>query len=53
MKIRSKLIEHAAARIADSMMNELKGIEQLSVEVTKMAPPMNGDVGMVSVVVDR
>ena len=53
MKVRSKLIEHAAARIADAMMIELKGIEQLSVEVTKMAPPMNGDVGMVSVVVDR
>ena len=53
MKIRSKLIENAGARIADALMNELKGIEQLSVEVTKMAPPMNGDVAMVSVIVDR
>lgn len=53
MKIPSKLIEHVAGRIADSLVKELKGIEQLSVEVTKIAPPMNGDVGMVSVIVDR
>ncbi|HQV98708.1 MAG TPA: dihydroneopterin aldolase [Bacteroidia bacterium] len=53
MKIRSKLIEHVAARMADALKKEIKGIEQLSLELTKIAPPMNGDVAMVSVIVER
>ena len=53
MKIRSKLIEHAAARIADALKKEIPQIDYLEVELIKIAPPMNGDVAEVSVMVNR
>ncbi len=53
MAIRSKLIEHVAARIAEVLKNEIAKIEKVKVTVTKIAPPMNGDVAEVSVIVSR
>jgi 7,8-dihydroneopterin aldolase/epimerase/oxygenase len=49
MAIRSKLIEQACQRIFDRIQKELKGIKTLHVKVTKLTPPMNGDVEKVSV----
>lgn len=51
MAIRSKLIEQVCQRIFDKIKSELKGIKTLHVKVTKLVPPMNGDVEKVSVVV--
>ena len=51
MKIRSKLIEHAAQRIADALKIEIAGIEKVRVKLTKVAPPVNGEMGSVSVIV--
>lgn len=53
MKQRSKLIEHVAGRILDALHNELKGITHARVEVIKLSPPIGGEVGAVSVVVER
>lgn len=50
MAIRSKLIEHVAKRICDSMLEKLPHIKSTSVKVTKLNPPMNGDVQQVSVI---
>jgi len=50
MKIRSKLIEHAARRIAIALKKEIRGIEKVSIKLTKIAPPVNGNVGSVSVI---
>lgn len=49
MAIRSKLIEQVCQRIFDKVRSELKGIKTLHVKVTKLVPPMNGDVEKVSV----
>lgn len=49
MKIRSKLIEHAAQRVATSLKEEIPGIKKVIVKLTKFCPPVNGDVGSVSV----
>ena len=49
MKIRSKLIEHAADRIANALKKEIPKIEKVIVRLTKIAPPVNGDLGSVSV----
>lgn len=49
MAIRSKLIEEVCQRIYNSITTELKGIKTLHVKVTKLVPPMNGDVERVSV----
>ena len=51
MAIRSKLIEHVAQRISHELKSSLKNIQKLQVTVTKINPPINGDVGKVSVVV--
>jgi dihydroneopterin aldolase len=53
MAIRSKLIEHVAARICDVLLKEISRIQTLNVKVTKLNPPVNGDVERVSVAVRR
>ncbi len=52
MKIRSKLIEHVAKRIADALMKNISHIEKISVRVTKINPPVNGEMPQVSVEVE-
>lgn len=51
MAIRSKLIEQVAQRINDVLKKEFSSIQKLEVKVTKINPPMHGDVGSVSVLV--
>jgi dihydroneopterin aldolase len=51
MAIRSKLIEHVAGRIANELLRKLPEIKKAEVTVTKINPPMNGDVKEVSVVI--
>lgn len=53
MAIRSKLIEHVAERIANRLKKEIPIVKQLSVEVVKRNPPMNGEVDEVSVVIEK
>lgn len=48
MAIRSKLIEHVAKRIADGLRNDYPAVDKFEVKVTKINPPMNGDVREVS-----
>jgi dihydroneopterin aldolase len=50
MKIRSRLIEHAAHRISLALKKEIRGIDKVKIRLTKIAPPVNGNVGSVSVV---
>ena len=50
MAIRSKLIEHAARRIAEALKKEINRIDKVEVVLTKIAPPVNGAVGSVSVI---
>lgn len=49
MTIRSKLIEHVAKRICDALLKKIIRIQEVTVQVTKINPPMNGDVEKVSV----
>jgi 7,8-dihydroneopterin aldolase/epimerase/oxygenase len=49
MAIRSKLIEQVCQRIYDQIKKEFPSIKTLNVKVTKLVPPMNGDVEKVSV----
>lgn len=49
MAIRSKLIEQVGQRIFDRIIVEFKTIKSLRVKVTKLVPPMNGDVEKVSI----
>lgn len=51
MALRSRLIEHAGKRIIDKIKSEFKTLEKVQVKVTKLNPPMNGNVEKVSIVV--
>lgn len=49
MKVRSNLLEHVAKRIIDRIFEEIQEVTQVEVEVSKINPPIGGDVETVSV----
>lgn len=51
MAIRSKLIEQVGQRIVNELKKELKGLIKVEVKVTKINPPMNGNVDKVAIVI--
>jgi dihydroneopterin aldolase len=53
MEKKSHLLEHIAGRIIDSIYSEIKGIQKITVKVSKMNPPMGGKIGSVSVELTR
>ncbi len=52
MAIRSKLIETVGQRILSRIKTELIGVLELSVKITKLTPPINGDVDSVAIVIE-
>ncbi len=53
MAIRSKLIEHVGQRIFIEIKKEVKNVDFLRVKVTKMCPPINGDVNNVAIIIEE
>jgi dihydroneopterin aldolase len=53
MAIRSKLIEHVGQRIMTRLKNELKNLSFLRIKVTKICPPINGDVENVAIIIEE
>ncbi|HEY0029734.1 MAG TPA: dihydroneopterin aldolase [Bacteroidia bacterium] len=51
MAIRSKLIEQPAQRIMDELKKQFPSLKKTEVKVTKLNPPMNGNVERVSVII--
>lgn len=49
MAVRSKLLEHVAERILSRVVREMKLVEKITVKVSKINPPLNGDVESVGV----
>ena len=49
MAIRTKLLETVAEKILNRIFKELELVEKARVEVSKINPPIGGDVGMVTV----
>src|SRR5690606_7881406 len=49
MAIRSKLLEHVAKRIIDRILGEIAIAEQATVEVSKINPPIGGNVEQVTI----
>ena len=49
MAVRSKLIEHVAGRIIKGLKEEFPEMQSAKVKVTKLTPPINGNVDCVSV----
>ena len=53
MAIRSKLIEHVGQRIFVKIKEVVKNIDFLRVKVTKVCPPINGDVNNVAIIIEE
>ena len=51
--IRSKLIEQVGQRIVSRLQAEIIGIDKLRVKVTKLSPPINGDVDNVAIIIEE
>ena len=52
MAIRSKLLEHVGQRIVNRIKKEIQGIDNLTIKVTKICPPINGDVDNVAIIIE-
>lgn len=52
MHIPSKLIEHVAGRIMKSVKQNFPQVEAIEVRVSKLNPPVNGDMAQATVVVN-
>lgn len=50
MAIRSELLEHVAQRINNRTLKELVMVTRVTVEVSKINPPIGGDVQQVTVI---
>ena len=53
MAIRAKLLEHVAKRIIDRILKELQMVTKIEVEVTKLNPPIGGDVEGVTIIMKK
>src|SRR5690606_212815 len=53
MAIRSKLLEHVARRIVVRIFQELPMVSRILLEVSKINPPIGGDVELVTVVMEE
>lgn len=52
MAVRSKLIEHVGQRIVNRIKNEIDNVHSLRLKVTKICPPINGDVNNVAIIIE-
>lgn len=50
MAIRSELLEHVAQRIVNRAFNEATAITEIEVAVSKINPPIGGDVEAVTII---
>nr|WP_315154810.1 dihydroneopterin aldolase [uncultured Flavobacterium sp.] len=49
MAVRSNLLEHVAKRIIDRALSELETVSKIKVAVSKINPPIGGDVEAVTI----
>ena len=52
MKIPSRLLEHVAQRIIERIRSTVKDLDHIQVRVSKINPPVGGDVQSVSVLLE-
>jgi len=53
MQIKSHLLEHVAQRIIDRLYDECPSIEKAKIKLSKLNPPMGGEIEKVSVTLER
>lgn len=53
MALRANLLEHVAQRIIDRIFNESPAVKKIKVAVSKLNPPIGGDVEAVTIVLKQ
>lgn len=53
MSVRSKLIEHVGQRIINRIKQEAISANKTRVKITKLCPPINGDVENVAIIIEE
>ncbi len=53
MQVKSSLLENVAKRILDTLYERFSGIEKARIKISKMNPPMGGEIERVSVTLER
>lgn len=53
MLVKSHLLEHVAGRILNALYKNFTGIESATVKISKLNPPVGGQMGRVSVTLTR
>ena len=53
MAIKSHLLEHVAGRILDRLYTEYQSLEKAKIKISKLNPPMGGEIEKVSVTLER
>jgi len=53
MQIKSHLLENVARRILDRFDKEFEAIENIKIKISKLNPPMGGQIEKVSVTMER
>lgn len=53
MKTKSALLERVATRILDALYSEFPAIKKARIKLSKMNPPMGGEIERVSVTMER
>ncbi len=53
MQAKSNLLEHLANRILDALFNEFPASQYIKVKVSKLNPPMGGQVEKASITLER
>lgn len=53
MKITSKLLEHLAQRIIERMYKTFNNISNIRLKVSKLNPPLGGEVKAVSIILEK
>lgn len=53
MNIRSKLLEHVANRIVNHTKQACPAIQKIKVKISKLCPPINGDVEAVAIIIEE
>ena len=53
MEVKSHLLEHVAGRILDRLYAEFQSIENAKIKISKLNPPMGGEIEKVSVTLER
>ena len=53
MKVKSKLIEHLGKRIIDKLYQNFQEIQFIRLKISKLNPPIKGEIGSVSIVIEE